>query len=208
MMGGSSNRTCPIPVPEKHMAAAPLNWTLIPVTLAALAVGTLVGVIFGRRTALPPPDPPPVTMVMPLHDAARGEVLVMKSKSGIREEYSVVEASPESVLLEIVEVPVTGPTMKKQWRVTRTWLGVFQVLEADLDPVLPITALRDLVVNRVVQEKREVLGRTLDCWRMEATHRVMGDIKVWYSDQIAVHGIVRMETLRDSMDVVSSTFPQ
>ena len=58
--------------------------------------------------------------------------------------------------------------------------------------------LRDLRLERVEQDTIlvDALERPLRCWKFTAQHRVASKMTIWVSDEVPVHGIVRIDTER------------
>ena len=172
--------------------------------LAALAAGAGAGWVAGRRSAVVPPPAPPV-YVNPLADAKRGEFLAMKRSDGTRQMYRVVEEQPDTVLLDLETAPAVGAPDHRQARVGRTFLGVFAFIEGDVDALAAEANLRDFRLETMepVDMAVPALGRTLHCWRIAGQHRVLGPMTFWVSDELPVHGLVRVETARLKTDVTS-----
>ncbi len=174
------------------------------VLLAAVAFGG--GWVAGRR-ALPPPPPAP-EFLNPLRDAARGELLVLVDGAGTRTSFRVLEAAPVSVLLEVMTQGRDGATSRREIRVARTYLGGFLVLEGEVGGDEREAMVRDLVVDRVVPDTIEATGRTLACWRVEGRHAALGEIRIWLSDALPVHGVARIESSRHRMEAESAEWPR
>jgi hypothetical protein len=167
---------------------------------AAAAVALVLGAAAGwiaARASMPPPPPPPA-FVNPLADAKKGEVLVLTSNDGVVDTYRVLETTDETVLLSDEKAPAGQPAFARQLRVARSYWGAFIILGGDVDPLTAEAAARDLVVVGAVPENLfvETLGRSLRCWKVSARHRVWGDVTIWLSDELPVHGYVRMDTVK------------
>lgn len=161
----------------------------------AFAAGAAAGALAGRYAARTPPPPPPV-FVNPMSDAGKGESVALKRDDGTVIGFRVVEADPQTLLLREETQPVGGPASSRQIRVSRSWFGGFLILEGDTDPEIAAAALRDLRLERLEPDTIyvEALGRPLRCWKFTATHRVHGRMTLWVSEEIPVHGLVRVDT--------------
>jgi hypothetical protein len=165
------------------------------IAAAALVVGGAVGALAARAAMRTDPPPPPV-FVNPMADAKPGETLALKRNDGTISNYRVLEADPLTLLLLEEIQPPGEPSASRRLRVSRSWTGGFLVLEGDVDPAAAAAAIRDLVVERVEPDTIvvETLGRPVPCWKFTCRHRVLGRIVSWVSDELPVHGLVRVDT--------------
>jgi len=160
---------------------------------AAFVVGAAAGWLVARAGAGDAPPPP--TLGNPLFDAKQGESLALRRADGTLFNYRVLEADLQTVLL-LAETQAPGqPLGARQLRVSRTWFGSFLILEGDVQPEVSEASTRDFVLERVTPATwlPPALGRPLRCWRFHGRHRVVGPITVWTSDEVPVHGVVRID---------------
>ncbi len=178
------------------MEGAGGRWKVAAAAAVAFALGAAAGWLVARAS-VPPPPPPPV-FVNPLADAKKGEVLVVTNNDGIVDSYRVLETTNETVLLSIEKAAPGQTATVRQMRMARSFWGAFLILGGDVDPATAEAAARDLVVVRAVPENLLVatLGRTFRCMKITANHRVWGEETIWISDELPVHGLVRMDTVK------------
>jgi hypothetical protein len=170
--------------------------------IGLLAAGCVLGGAagwVGGRTLGVPPAPPPSAYRNPLVDAVRGEALVhARPGDGARVVYRVLQAEAQAVLLS-VETEVPGePPLRQEIRIARSFFGPLLVLEGDVDPRAAAAGLRDFVLESATPETIAVegTGRSYPCWRFTGSHRVQGTMTFWVSDEVPVHGVVRVDTAR------------
>ena len=170
---------------------------------AGLVLGAAAGWLAARgRAAAPPPSTP--GYVNPLADAKKDETLVLvRSGDGTREIFRVIEASPETLLVSVETAPVGEAARTRQLRVARTFVGPFVVLEGDMDPASAAAAVTDFVLERIDPDTRfvESLGRPVRCWKFSGRHRLHGTMTWWVTEELPVHGVVRIETPRGKFDL-------
>jgi hypothetical protein len=173
---------------------------------AGLALGAAGGWVAGRTAAEAGRLPPPPAFVNPLADAVRGESLVLKQAgTGTLKSYLVREAGPEDLLLAEEHAPKDLPRGVKEFRVARNFFGALVILEGDLDPETARATVRDFVLERAEADllRVEDLGRTFRCWRFRGRHRVAGEMTVWVTDELPVHGVARIDGPRGKLWEVS-----
>ncbi len=159
----------------------------------ALVLGVAAGWLAARAST--PPPPPPPSYVNPLADAKKGEILVLDNRDGVKDTFRVVEAMDQVVLLAVEKAPPGMPATVRQWGVARSFWGALVILGGDIDEATAESTVRDLVVRSAEPANLFVasINRTLRCWKISAKHRVWGEMSIWISDELPVHGIARIE---------------
>jgi hypothetical protein len=168
------------------------------VAAAALVVGAAGGWLAGKAASRTPPAPPPV-FANPLADAKVGESLALRRRDGAVELFRVLEADPLTLLLQQDTQAEGAPFSTRQLRVSRSWFGGFLILEGDADPAAAAANLRDVGLLSVEPDTQvvEALGRPVRCWKFTVRHRVFEKMVIWVSDEIPVHGVVRIDTAKE-----------
>jgi hypothetical protein len=161
--------------------------------VVALAAGAAAGWLIARAGAAAPPEQAGYTN--PLADARPGESVALRRADGTIFNYRVQEADVHTVLLLAETQPPGEAIHSRQLRISRSWFGSFLILEGDVDRDVIEATTRDFVLDRVTQDvwTPPALGRPLRCWKFEGRHRVHGEMKTWVSDEIPVHGAVRVD---------------
>ena len=117
----------------------------------------------------------------PLNDAQVGEELVLRR--GEQEwRYTVVEAGDTNVRVQALTYENGEPTDRPkliEWH--RNGFGVPQ----------------DAVIRRIERGRVETGGRSWVCWILHVYTRDRGRYIYWISDQVAVHGILKMAKMGD-----------
>jgi hypothetical protein len=172
---------------------------LAAAAVVALAVGGSAGWLVARSGTAPPA--PPAVFVNPLADARANEYVAIRRQDGAVFGFRVLEADLQTVLLLVENQPPGEPATTRQMRVARTWVGAFLILEGDVSPDICAATVRDFVLDRVTPEvlTPPKLGRPLRCWKFEGRHRVQGQMTTWVSDEIPVHGVVRIDGPRGTL---------
>lgn len=172
---------------------------LAAAAVLALAVGGSAGWLVARSGMAPPPPPP--VFVNPLADARVGEYVAIRRSDGAVFGFRVLEADLQTVLLLVENQPPGQPVTTRQMRVARTWFGAFLLLEGDVSPETCEATARDFALSSVTREawNPPELGRPLQCWKFQGNHRVHGQLTTWVSDEIPVHGVVRIDGPRGTL---------
>jgi hypothetical protein len=173
------------------------RWATAGAIAAGLLAGGAGGWVAGRLSAQTPP-PPPAVYVNPLADAHRGENVFYVRNDGARVQYRVEEESPDTVLLVEETSPKGQPSTRNEIRVSRTFFGPLIILGGTVNAAAAESALVDFQLQRAEQEtiRVDALGRSLRCWKFAGSHKVQGSLTFWISEELPVHGLVRVETAR------------
>jgi len=176
------------------------------VVLAAVVAGVLgaaAGWMFGRQSVIPP-APIPSRFQNPLADARRGENLVLV-RAGSRIDYRILDTAPDSVLI-LEETVSDAQTTRREFRVAKNYFGFFVFIEGDIDPVSAETSVRELVVQDMEAASLFLpsLGRDVPCWKIRMAHKLHGDLTYWVSNELPVHGVLRVESARGVVAEIES----
>jgi hypothetical protein len=184
------------------MASGGGRGAILGAAVASLLAGGAAGWLAGRASV--PPPPPPPFYANPLGEVARDEVLVLKGDDGIRDTYRVVEVTGETVLLAVGKEAPGQAATTRQLRVARSFWGALVILGGDIDPASAEASVRDFVVKSATPEdvRVESLGRTFHCWRIEGMRKGSGPTTYWITDELPVHGIVKMSSGKGVSSVV------
>lgn len=161
--------------------------------IAALAAGAAGGWVAGRASFEPPP--PPRAYVNPLADAKKNEVLVLVSPDGGTQAYTLMDGDGETVMISAEDVAKEGASSVRRFRAARTFVGALTILDGDIEPALAASTLRDFVVEKMEPDdlRVESLDRTFRCWKVSGRYRNLEDRTYWITEELPVHGIVRMD---------------
>ena len=181
------------------MAEATGRLAIAAAAAAALAVGAAAGWLAAR--ALEEPPPPPPSFANPMAKTKVGDVLALRRADGTIFSWSVKEADLQSLLLVAETQPSGAPLTSYQMRVARGWYGSFQILEGDLPPGVADASSRDFILDSVTPETwtPPTWGKPLRCWKFKGRHRVHGETTTWVSDEIPIHGVVRIDGPRGTL---------
>lgn len=172
------------------------SWRTAVAAGIALAAGFAGGWVAGRASV--PPPPPPEAFRNPLADTKAGETLLLRRGDGETTLYRVQSVDATSVLIAEETHPPVGPALHRVFRVSRAYLGFFYILEGDVDPVEAAATARDFVPAEITRDSlhSEPLRRSFDCWKIRGHHRAQGEMTLWVSPELPVHGLLRVDTVK------------
>ena len=177
------------------MAGSLLRSSLL--AAAAVAAGFAGGWVAGRAS-IPAPPPPP-SFVNPFARVKVGESLVLKLMGGSQlQQFRVLEVDDQTVLLSVETLPLGGTPSRMQMRVARTFWGAFIIIEGDVDPQAAMATAKDFTMESATPDDLyvEPLHRTFHCWKVTGRHRVLLEMTYWITDELPVHGVLRIDTTR------------
>lgn len=168
---------------------------VVAVAVASLAAGIAAGWL-GGRASLPPPPPPP-TYLNPLRDAVKGETLVhVRPADKASVTYRVLGVEAGTVHLSVEYGAPGSPPTTREVHVARSCFGPLVILEGDVPADYVDTSVKEFqLVSAVPEDLRvESVGRTFHCWKFVGESRTFGAMTYWVSDEVPVHGVVRVTT--------------
>jgi hypothetical protein len=146
--------------------------------LSLASVALLVGC--GNATQTPATLTLP-GMSPPLNDATIGEELVL-SRGATEWRYTVIEAGDTHVKVEVMRYVDGTPDGKpERFRWHRNGFGVPD----------------DAVIRRIERGRIDAGGRAWSCWILHVFTRDRGNYYYWLSDEVGVHGIVKIAKSAD-----------
>jgi len=155
---------------------------LAAVSLAALATSAALLAASCRKE--PPPVAAPAAtprLIPPLHDATVGEWLRIETDRDALM-YRVVDAGDYWVDVETLtyrDQAQVGAPLKQRW-----WRNSFGLPEDEC------------VIRAIDSDRIQIGDKWFDCWRLFVTSRSGQEKYFWISDQVAVHGLLKVASLR------------
>ena len=168
---------------------------VVAIAGAALAAGIAAGWL-GGRASFPPPPPPP-TFFNPLRDAVKGETLVhVRPADRATVSYRVLQVEAATVHLAVEYGAPGSPETTREVRVARASFGPLVILEGDVPAEYLAMSIKEFQLQSATPEDLRIdsVGTTFHCWKFVGQSPLFGATTIWVSDQVPVHGVVRVAT--------------